>query len=147
MSDLRADVESWCESLGVTCKDGSDGTLWLDAEDRHSIELVLPDDDHPVRLEDCVSFAAITALRPERLAEVVDDVALSRPGLVDARPSTDGDGIDVVVLVYEEGLNRHTFAEAVYELQKVGHLLRRQIEAAVAAEETLAALEELARNR
>jgi hypothetical protein len=146
MTEWRADIEGWCRDLGFRCRVGGDLNLHVQLDDQvdDEVSVVLPEDGAPLRLEDRVLVAAAADLRPARLADVVEDVALARPGLVDARPGPDGAAIDVVILLYSEGLNRHTFAEATFELQKVRHQLRRQIEAAVAAEETVRALEALA---
>ena len=83
-------------------------------------------------------------LPPSRLAEVIEDVVLSRSSLVDARPTPEGRGAEVVVVVHREGLNRHTFVEAVFEVQKIRLLLSREVGAAVAAEHTLTTLGTLA---
>ena len=46
----------------------------------------------------------------------------------------------MILVIHAEGLNRHTFLEAVFELQKVRLLLHREVGAARAAVRTVAAL-------
>ena len=48
------------------------------------------------------------------------------------------------LVIHAEGLNRHTFLEAVFEVQKVRLLLHREVAAAIAAERTVATLAAMA---
>jgi hypothetical protein len=138
-------LRAWCVTSDLSCRDDEAGHLLvrLDPSDRTEVRLEGPTDDEPLRLYDRVGLE-VADLPPGRLAEVVEDVVLSRSSLVDARPTDDGRGAEVVVVVHAEGLNRHTFVEAVFELQKIRLLLQREVTAAVAAEHTVATLEAMA---
>ena len=145
MSDGVDDLLEWCERAELEVRD-EDGELHLrlDAEDADEVRLDRPDDDGgPLRFHDTVRLAP-SDLPEDRLADVVEDIVLSRSSLVDARVTPDGEAAEVVLVIHVEGLNRHTFLEAVFELQKVRLLLHREVAAAVAAEQTLAALAGLA---
>lgn len=138
------EIRAWCAAAALSCRDDDDALLArLRPEDAAEVRIEPPRGDEPLRLSDRVALRAHD-LGPDRLAEVVEGVVLSRSSLVDARPTPDGQGVEVVVIVHAEGLNRHTFAEAVFEIEKLRLLLARDVRAAAAAERTLVALEALA---
>jgi len=138
-------IRAWCASSALPCREGEDGVLVLrlQPEDRAEVRVEPPRGDDPLRLTDRVDLEAHD-LGTARLAEVVEGVVLSRSSLVDARPTPDGQGAEVVVVVHADGLNRHTFVEAVFEIEKIRLLLQRDVAGAVAAERTLGALDALA---
>lgn len=144
MSGDMEEIRTWCAASALPCREG-DGALFvrLQPEDPQEIGIEPPRGDDPLRLNDRVPLATHD-LGPDRLAEVVERVVLGRSSLVDARPTPDGRGVEVVVIVHADGLNRHTFAEAVFEVEKLRLLLAREVRAADAAERTLVALEALA---
>lgn len=75
-----------------------------------------------------------------RLDEIVEAAVLGRSALVDARPRADRGGVELIAVVYADGLSRHTFMTAVYECQKVRQVVSREIEAALVTESTLESL-------
>jgi hypothetical protein len=139
MSEGVEDVLDWCDDADLTWR-ALEGTVYLrlDAEDRDEVRVEQPDGE-PMRLHDQVELDA-DDLSADRLAEVVEDVVLGRSSLVDARLTGEGTTAEVIVVIHPEGLNRHTFLEAVFELQKVRLLLHREVGAARAAAQTVAAL-------
>jgi len=130
----------WCDEADLTWR-ALDGTVYvrLEPEDRLEVRLEQPADDAPLRLHDVVDLQ-VEGLPADCLAAVVEDVVLGRSSLVDARPTAAGTGAEVVVVIHAEGLNQHTFLEAVFELQKVRLLLHREVRAAIAADQTVATL-------
>jgi len=145
MTGSVEEIRAWCAASALPCRDGEDGALLvrLRPEDRNEVRIDPPRDEEPLRLTDRIALETHD-LGPTRLAEVVEGVVLSRSSLVDARPTTDGQGAEVVVVVHAEGLNRHTFVEAAFEIEKIRLLLQREVTGAVAAERTLGALDALA---
>lgn len=139
------EIRAWCVASDLPCRDGEDGTLLvrLQPEDHHEVRVAPPRGGDPLRLTDRVDLEAHD-LGSARLAEVVEGVVLSRSSLVDARPTPDGREAEVVVVVHAEGLNRHTFVEAAFEIEKIRLLLQRDVAGALAAERTLGALDALA---
>lgn len=136
-------VREWCEGAELPSED-DDGALLvrLDPEDVTDVRLEL-DDDGALRLHDSVPLVA-GDLPADRLADVIEDVVLGRSSLIDARATADAQGAEVVLVIHAEGLNRHTFLEAVFEVQKVRLLLHREVAAAIAAERTVATLAAMA---
>ena len=145
MTGSVEEIRAWCAASALPCRDGEDGALLvrLQPEDRNEVRIEPPGDEEPLRLTDHIALEAHD-LGPARLAEVVEGVVLSRSSLVDARPTSDGQGAEVVVVVHADGLNRHTFVEAAFEIEKIRLLLQREVTGAVAAERTLGALDALA---
>lgn len=147
MPDLLDRLRRWCDESGFTWEDG-DGSvalrIALEAEAGLAVDLELPDGTKPMRLNACVALPAAAELPADRLAEVVEDVVLGRSSLIDARPTEDGAGAEIVVVVYPDGVTRHNVLAALFEIQKVRLLLIREVDAAVAAERTVASLEALA---
>jgi hypothetical protein len=143
MSEGVERVREWCEAADLPWRD-DDGALQvrLDADDVTEVRIELDGEDGPLRLHDRVRLVA-GELAADRLAEVVEDVVLSRSSLVDARATTEGEA-EVVLVVHRDGLSRHTFLQGIYEVQKVRLLLHREVAAAVAAERTVATLAALA---
>jgi hypothetical protein len=137
-------VRDWCDTADLAWRE-DDGELFvrLDADDATEVRLELDGDDHPLRIHDVVPLTP-GALPAVRVAEVVEEVVLSRSSLIDARLGADGEAAEVVLMIHAEGLNRHTFLEAVFEIQKVRLLLHREVSAAVAAEQTVATLTAMA---
>ena len=133
----------WCDDADLVWR-MKGGTVFVRLDPEDPVEVRCDrEDDGPLRLHDEVLLPA-SELGLDRLAEVIEDVVLGRSSLVDARARGDGSGAEVVLVIHAEGLNRHTFLEAVFELQKVRLLLHRELDAAVAAERTVAALRALA---
>ena len=130
----------WCDEADLSWR-ALEGTVYvrLDPEDRLEVRLEQPSEDEPLRLHDEVDLQ-VEDLPAERLAAVVEDVVLGRSSLVDARPTEAGTGAEVVLVIHPDGLNKHTFLEAIFELQKVRLLLHREVRAALAAEQTVATL-------
>jgi hypothetical protein len=143
MSEGVERVLDWCDDGDLAWR-AREGTVYLrlDPDDADEVRVEQPDEAGPLRLHDEVALD-VGDLPEGRLAEVVEDVVLGRSSLVDARPTADGTGAEVVLVIHADGLNQHTFLEAVYELQKVRLLLHREVSAARAAERTVAALESL----
>jgi hypothetical protein len=139
MSEGVEDVLDWCDDADLIWR-AKDGTVFLrlDADDRTEVRVEQADDE-PMRLHDEVVLDA-RGLPADRLAEVVEDVVLGRSSLVDARLTDEASTAEVVLVIHSEGLNKHTFLEAVFELQKVRLLLHREVGAALAAAQTVAAL-------
>ncbi len=134
----------WCEDAELPCReDGGALHVLLDADDSGEVRLLLDPEDGRLRIFDAVPLSTAD-LSADRLVEVVEDVVLSRSSLIDARVGADGQGAEVVLVIHAEGLNQHTFLEAVFEIQKVRLLLHREVGAALAAERTLAALASMA---
>ena len=80
---------------------------------------------------------------PDVLAqEAVEAVILGRSAMIDGRV-TGSDLVETVVAVYPEGLNRHTFMTAVFEIQKVRTLVAREADRLAADAATVAELERL----
>ena len=139
MSEGVEDVLDWCDDADLTWR-ALEGTVYLKLDPDDTTEVrVEPGDDEPMRLHDEVLLDAAD-LPADRLAEVVEDVVLGRSSLVDARLAGEGTTAEVVLVIHPEGLNKHTFLEAVFELQKVRLLLHREVGAARAAAQTVAAL-------
>jgi hypothetical protein len=139
MSEGVEDVLDWCDDADLSWR-ALDGTVYLrlDPDDDREVRVEQADDE-PMRLHDEVVLDA-GDLSADRLAEVVEDVVLGRSSLVDARLTGEGTTTEVVLVIHPEGLNKHTFLEAVFELQKVRLLLHREVGAARAADRTVAAL-------
>lgn len=138
-------LSDWCAAADLPCRPGPAGELLvlLAPGDATPVRVVPPADGEPLAIHDTVALDAAD-LTADRLGEVVEEVVLRRSSLVDARPLADGTGAEVVVVVHADGLSRHTFVEAVFEVQKIRLLLRREVAAATAADRTVAALEALA---
>jgi len=137
MSQGVEQLLDWCDDADLTWR-ALKGTIYLRLD---------PDDPSEVRVEQTESVRLhdevvldVGSLPADRLAEAVEDVVLGRSSLVDARLTGEGTAAEVVVVIHEDGLSKHTFLEAVFELQKVRLLLHREVRAARAAEQTLAAL-------
>jgi len=145
MTGRVEEIRAWCAASALPCREGEDGgfLVRLQPEDRLEVRVEPPQGDEPLRLTDRVDLETHD-LGPTRLAEVVEGVVLSRSSLVDARATPDGQGAEVIVVVHADGLNRHTFVEATFEIEKLRLLLEREVTAAVAAERTLGALDALA---
>ena len=139
MSEGVDAVLDWCDDADLSWR-ALEGTVYLRLDPDHRDEVrVEQADGEPMRLHDVVALDA-GELAVDRLAEVVEDVVLGRSSLVDARLTGEGATAEVVLVIHPEGLNRHTFLEAVFELQKVRLLLHREVGAARAAARTVAAL-------
>lgn len=139
------ELSAWCVAVDLPCRPGPDGDLQvrLAPGDASVVRIVPASGEDPLAIHDTVPLDAAD-LAPGRLAEVVEQVVLARSSLVDARPLPGDDAAEVVVVVHADGLSRHTFVEAVFEVQKIRLLLRREVAAATAADRTVAALEALA---
>jgi hypothetical protein len=147
MTELIAEIRMWCTASGFSCDEGSEPAtlqVGLDAEDGVDVRVELPVGDHPLRLNDRIELPAAAGLPTDRFAEVVEDVVLGRSSLVDARPAARGLAVEIVVVVYPDAVTRHNVLAALFEIQKIRLVLRREVEAAVAAERTVASLEALA---
>jgi hypothetical protein len=79
-----------------------------------------------------------------RVGEIVEAAVLGRSALADARPRSDGSGVEMIAVIYPDGLTRHTFMTAIYECQKLRQLITRDVEAALVSESALASLLTLA---
>ncbi len=141
--ELAATLAAWCAPSRIAV-DVAERRLRfrLDPDSAAFIAADVPVGDAPLRLEGRVRVDA-GGLDRLRRDEVVEDVVLTRAGLVDARATADGEAVEIVVVVYPEGLNRHTLLESLFEVQKVGLLVQRELSAAVAAEAAVAALAEV----
>ena len=137
MSQGVEQLLDWCDDADLTWR-ALKGTIYLrlDPDDPSEVRV---EQGESVRLHDEVVLDA-GDLPADRLAEAVEDVVLGRSSLVDARLTGEGTAAEVVVVIHEDGLSKHTFLEAVFELQKVRLLLHREVRAARAAEQTMAAL-------
>lgn len=144
----RTDLRRWCEDAGFACRDGeSDDVLHVRyaADEAGEVTWTLPDDDAgPLRLTDEVTLPRGASLPRRRLEDVVEGVVLGRSAMVDARVDRAGERVEVVVLVHLDAAGPHHVLAALYEAEKVGLLLVRAVDAAVAAEEAVASLEALA---
>ena len=137
MSQGVEQLLDWCDDADLTWR-ALEGTIYLRLDPEETNEVRVEQGD-AVRLHDEVVLDA-GDLRADRLAEAVEDVVLGRSSLVDARLTGEGTTAEVVVVIHEDGLSKHTFLEAVFELQKVRLLLHREVGVARAAEQTMAAL-------
>jgi hypothetical protein len=143
MRQVMESIEAWCEAVDLPCREASPGVLAVSLDDRSpALQVEVPVGGSPLQVHDLVAFD--TELATDRLAEVVEGVVLGRSSLVDARPTADGAGAQIVVVVHADGLSQHTFLEALFEVQKIRLLLQREVRAAAAADRTFAALETLA---
>jgi hypothetical protein len=79
-----------------------------------------------------------------RVGEIVEAAVLGRSALADARPRSDGAGVEMIAVIYPDGLTRHTFMTAIYECQKLRQIITRDVEAALVSESALASLLTLA---
>ncbi|OWY59458.1 hypothetical protein B7486_74460, partial [cyanobacterium TDX16] len=77
-------------------------------------------------------------------AEIVEAAVLGRSALADARPRSDGSGVEMIAVIYPDGLTRHTFMTAIYECQKLRQIITRDVDAALVSESALASLLTLA---
>jgi hypothetical protein len=137
-------VRKWCEDAELACRDEDDGLrVRLSPDDVTEVRLELTGDDEPLRIHDVVPLTP-GDLPTARVAEVVEEVVLRRSSLVDARLGADGQAAEVVLVIHADGLNRHSFLEAIFEIQKVRLLLHREVSAAVTAEQTVATLTAMA---
>ena len=137
MSQGVEQLLDWCDDADLTWR-ALEGTIYLRLDPEETNEVRVEQGD-AVRLHDEVVLDA-GDLPAGRLAEAVEDVVLGRSWLVDARLTGEGTTAEVVVVIHEDGLSKHSFLEAVFELQKVRLLLHREVGAARAAEQTMAAL-------
>ena len=144
MSEPVDRVREWCEAADLACRE-EDGQHFvrLDPADATEVRLELTGEDEPLRIHDVVPLTP-GDLPAARVAEVVEEVVLSRSSLIDARPAADGQAAEVVLVIHADGLNRHSFLEAAFEIQKVRLLLHREVSAAVTAEQTVATLTAMA---
>jgi hypothetical protein len=139
----RADrVRHWCALAGFPVQEAGSGRLQvaLDPGTDLVITIDLGEGDEPLRLRDHFTVAADDL--PGLSTETVQAVILGRSGLIDGRlvpPST----VETVAGVYPDGLDRHTFMTALYELQKVRDLVRRAAAGRAVDAVTLAELERL----
>jgi hypothetical protein len=137
-------VRRWCTDTDFSCEDGEDGGLRVQLDPAGaSARVDLPSGMRPARVHTVVELPEAADLTAAQLDEVIEEVVLGRSGLVDARRCDDRPAAEVVVVIYPEGLNRHQFVAALFECQKVQLLLHRELKAARAAAETMAALEAL----
>jgi hypothetical protein len=88
--------------------------------------------------------ASTSGLPPARVSEIVEAAVLGRSALADARPRSDGTGVEMIAVIYPDGLTRHTFMTAIYECQKLRQIITRDVEAALVSESALASLLTLA---
>ena len=98
------------------------------------------DADDPVRVHDRFQVQAPASVVLDQ--EVVETVVLGRSAMIDGRFAAP-DVVETVVAVYPDGLSRHTFMTAVFEIQKVRALVRREVDRLVADAATGAELERL----
>lgn len=91
-----------------------------------------------------LSAAAVAGLPAARVSEIVEAAVLGRSALADARRRSDGSGVEMIAVIYPDGLTRHTFMTAIYECQKLRQIITREVEASLVAESALNSLLALA---
>jgi len=101
--------------------------------------------DDPYRLHSGFTLPPAAAQLPaERVHEIVEAAVLPRSALADARRRPDGSGVELIAVIYADGLSRHTFMTAIYECQKLRQIITRDVESAATSEAALSSLVALA---
>jgi hypothetical protein len=103
-----------------------------------------PDDPYRFNTGFDLPEGSTSGLPAGRVGEIVESAVLDRSALADARPRTDGSGVEMIAVIYPDGLTRHTFMTAIYECQKLRQIITRDVEAALVSESALASLLTLA---
>jgi hypothetical protein len=103
-----------------------------------------PDDPYRFHSGFDLPAASISGLQAQRVSEIVEAAVLGRSALADARHRNDGTGVEMIAVIYPDGLTRHTFMTAIYECQKLRQIITRDVEAALVAESALSSLLALA---
>lgn len=146
-------IQRWSSLAGLTSTVADHGPpfrLRLTLEDIQPpmvVEVVGPaGGDDPYRFNSGFELAEASASNlPEgRLAEIVEAAVLGRSALADARPRADRRGVEMIAVIYADGLSRHTFMTAIYECQKLRQIITRDVESALVSESALASLLTLA---
>jgi len=151
IGDLGAQVEQWCRLAGFPCHlTSSEPALRarVDLEPGAADPLVVDiegpaNDADPLRLR--LSFTlppAATQLEDERVASILEAAVIQRSAMVDARRAA-RDRVEMVVAVYPDGLNRHTFMVGVFECQKLRDVVRGEVQSAAVGEAAISSLEAL----
>ncbi|MEL7208158.1 MAG: hypothetical protein AAGK32_08010 [Actinomycetota bacterium] len=133
-------VTDWAELGGFPVRERSDTGLLVDLDRAGSLTISVDvgEDTEPIRLHDRFSVEGGAGLSDE----VVEQTVLGRSSMIDAR-TVGSDGVETVVAVYPDGLDRHRFMTALFELQKVRDLIRRECAVRAVDEATVAELERL----
>jgi hypothetical protein len=135
-------LAEWCALAGFDV-DPSSEDQWRVVVDRAaalSFTVAVGVGNEPLRILDQV------VLDPDVIPglddDLVESVVLARSSMIDARiapPAT----VEIAVAVYPDGLSRHTFMTAVFEVQKVRDLVRQEARRRAADAATVAELERL----
>lgn len=135
-------VGRWCAlgSFAVEARPGDRLGVGLDEQVDLEVEIDLGHGDEPLRVRD--RFDVPAADLPGLAPEVVESVVLGRSSMIDGRIAGPGT-VETVVAVYPEGLDRHTFMTALFEIQKVRALVREAVATRAADAVTIAELERL----
>jgi hypothetical protein len=135
-------VLQWCAQAGLPAdRTGSDRlTVTLDGEVGLTVAIEPGQGDEPLRIHDRLTVAAVD--RPGLTADVVEAVVLGRSAMIDGRIAGP-DTVETVVAVYPDGLDRHSFMTALFEVQKVRALIRRAVADRAADAVVVAELERL----
>jgi hypothetical protein len=140
--ERRELIEHWCRLGGFAVGATPDGRLsvTLDASAGLVVEIAVGAGEEPTRVHDRFSITG-----PDRAGlrgDVVEAVVLGRSAMIDARIVPPGT-VETVVAVYPDGLTRHAFMTAAFEIQKVRDLIRRGAAGRAADAATVAELERL----
>jgi hypothetical protein len=135
-------IEHWCRLGGFPYERTGTGRLrvTLDQTVDLVIQIEVGEGDEPARVHD-----RFTVPRPDLAGltgDVVETVVLGRSAMIDARVVAP-DTVETVVVVYPDGLSRHAFMTAVFEVQKVRDLVRWAAAGRAADAVTVAELERL----
>ena len=153
---MLEEIERWCRdaSLGYTVdQPGEPGfrasVLLDDPPDLLVIEVQGPDKaGEPLRLRHAFDLPAADGpqLTRERTAELLEAAVLQRSALVDAKLQGDAvpPTVEMVAVIHEDGLSRHTFMTALFECQKLRRILIREVRSALVSEAAMASLVALA---
>jgi hypothetical protein len=135
-------LAEWCALAGFDVDPGS-MDQWQVVVDRAtglSFTMAVGAGNEPLRILDQVFLdqEVIAGLDDD----LVESVVLARSSMIDARIVPPA-AVEIVVAVYPHGLSRHTFMTAVFEVQKVRDLVRREAWRGAADAATVAELERL----
>jgi hypothetical protein len=145
-------LQEWSELAGFPHHVAEEGPAFR-------LSVTLEDPEGPVAVDVCgpadeaepyrfryqfdVPTAGGRALSAERTGAVVEAAVVQRSFMVDARLAGATE-IEMVVVIYPDGLTRHGFMTAMFECQKLRHLVRREVESALVSESAIASLTALA---
>jgi hypothetical protein len=140
--DVAERIASWCRLEHLTVIDPTSAGLTVRLEARPDLDVRVDPGSavEPVRLR--ASFPAVEGgdLPSAQVETLLEEVVIRRSALVDARMDASG-AVDVVAVIYPDGLTRNAFMSALFECQKLRDSVVSDVRAALEAKRTLDALE------